>query len=276
MNGREGLRHDAIEGQRMGENHIEVGDLVVDYGGQAVLHRIGFSVKAGEIVVVMGRSGCGKTTLLKTLIGLLRPREGNVDVLGRSLIAMDEDELEVFRERIGMLFQFGALINSITVGENILLPLKRQRRIDLDMARTVAEMKLAMVGLPDVFDLFPAQLSGGMKKRAAFARALILDPDIVFFDEPTSGLDPNTAAEMDSLIKGLRKVLRTTMLVVTHDLASAFAIGDRIIMMYEGRIVAEGTADQMRANRDPVVRMFVERRADPSAEFLIGDLSGIE
>jgi len=274
--GAEEGRKDRGSAGKSGELHIRVRDLDVAYDDRAVLSDVSFAVSASEIVVVMGRSGCGKTTLLKTLIGLIRPRVGTVDVLGKSLGSMDEDELEIFRERIGMLFQFGALLNSMTVGENVMLPLRRQRNVDGEMARKVAELKLAMVGLPEAFDLYPSQLSGGMKKRAGFARALILDPDIVFFDEPTSGLDPNTAAEMDSLITGLRKVLGTTMLVVTHDLASAFSIGDRIIMMHEGRIMAQGTAEQIRASRDPDVRMFVERKADPSAEFTAGAGSGIE
>ncbi len=276
MIGAEEGRKDRGSAGKSGELHIRVRDLDVAYDDRAVLSDVSFAVSASEIVVVMGRSGCGKTTLLKTLIGLIRPRVGTVDVLGKSLGSMDEDELEIFRERIGMLFQFGALLNSMTVGENVMLPLRRQRNVDGEMARKVAELKLAMVGLPEAFDLYPSQLSGGMKKRAGFARALILDPDIVFFDEPTSGLDPNTAAEMDSLITGLRKVLGTTMLVVTHDLASAFSIGDRIIMMHEGRIMAQGTAEQIRASRDPDVRMFVERKADPSAEFTAGAGSGIE
>jgi phospholipid/cholesterol/gamma-HCH transport system ATP-binding protein len=244
------------------EEHVRVDALSVRYGERQVLENVALTVNAGEIVVVMGRSGCGKTTLLKALIGLIRPDAGSVAVLGRSLAEMDEDALDEFRERIGMLFQFGALINSFTVGENILLPLRRRCVLDEETARSVAQLKLAMVGLPEVFDLYPAQLSGGMKKRAGFARALILDPDILFFDEPTSGLDPNTAAEMDELILSLRQDLKTTMVVVTHDLASAFTIADRIVMMHDGRMVAEGTADVLRASDDPVVKSFVERRGN--------------
>jgi phospholipid/cholesterol/gamma-HCH transport system ATP-binding protein len=246
------------------ETVIRVRDLAVSYDGRKVLDQISFDVAAGEILVIMGRSGCGKTTLLKAMIGLIEPDAGTVDVLGQTITSLDEDALDEFRESIGMLFQFGALINSTTVGENILLPLRRRCRLDEKTARSVAQLKLAMVGLPDVFDLYPAQLSGGMKKRAGFARALMLDPAILFFDEPTSGLDPNTAADMDELILSLREILGTTMVVVTHDLASAFAVADRMIMMHEGRMVAEGTADALRQSAHPSVQAFVERR--PSTE----------
>jgi len=239
---------------------IEVEGLTVAFGDKVVLDEITFDVRSGEVVVIMGRSGCGKTSLLKSLIGLIRPREGSINVLGHDLIALDEDAIDEFRERIGMLFQFGALISSLTVGENILLPLHRRCSIDDGTARAVARLKLAMVGLPDVFDLYPSQLSGGMRKRAGFARALILDPEILFFDEPTSGLDPNTAADMDLLILNLRDVLKTTMVMVTHDLESAFTVGDRIIMLHDGRTIAEGTPDDLRRSDHPVVKDFVERR----------------
>ncbi len=253
------MREPDGQGGADGDAHIRVGSLSVRYGDRDVLRDVSFSVRPGEILVVMGRSGCGKTTLLKSMIGLLRPDVGFVEVLGQDLSGMDEDALDEFRERIGMLFQFGALINSFTVGENILLPLRRRGFTDERTAGAVARLKLSMVGLADVFDLYPSQLSGGMKKRAGFARALILDPEIVFCDEPTSGLDPNTAADMDQLVLSLKKILGTTMVVVTHDLASAFTIADRIIMMHDGGIVAEGTPAELRGVADPVVRGFIDR-----------------
>ena len=246
--------------------HVRVTGLDVILGERKILDRVALTVVPGEILVIMGRSGCGKTTLLKTMVGLLPPDEGTVEVLGRDVASLDEDALDEFRERIGMLFQFGALISSFTVGENILLPLRRRSRVDETTARAVAQMKLSMVGLPHVFDLHPSQLSGGMKKRAGFARALILDPDIIFFDEPTSGLDPNTAADMDQLILSQKRMLGTTMVVVTHDLASAFTIADRIIVMHDGRLVAEGTAAELQASSVPEVRDFVERRRSREEE----------
>ena len=239
--------------------HIRVESLGVSYGENEVLKDVDLTVDPGETLVIMGRSGCGKTTLLKALIGLIRPDRGRVEILGQEVTAMDEDTLDEFRERIGMLFQFGALINSFSVGENVLLPLRRKFCLDEELAAAVAQVKLAMVGLPEVFVLYPSQLSGGMKKRAGLARALMLDPEIVFFDEPTAGLDPNTAADMDRLIQDLKKILGTTMVVVTHDLQSAFGVADRILMMHAGRFVAEGTAEDLRSNSDPVVKNFVER-----------------
>jgi phospholipid/cholesterol/gamma-HCH transport system ATP-binding protein len=239
---------------------IRVRDLTFRFHDRLVLDRIHFSVYRGEALVIMGESGCGKTTLLKILIGLLKTRQGQVEILGRSINRMDEDALDDFRSNLGMLFQFGALVNSLTVGENVLLALQRRLKLDARLAERVARHKLAMVGLHEVFDRYPAELSGGMKKRAGLARAMILDPEILFFDEPTSGLDPITAAGLDRLIVELKSLLKTTMVVVTHDLQTAFAIGDRILMLHQGRIVASGTEEDLWASDDPAVMRFIERR----------------
>ncbi|MFH1998754.1 MAG: ATP-binding cassette domain-containing protein [Planctomycetota bacterium] len=240
---------------------IQVRDLSFRFEDKLILDRISFDVFRREALVIMGESGCGKTTLLKILIGLLNAHSGSVTILGRDLGTMDEDALNDFRVRIGMLFQFGALINSLTVGENVLLALQKRTGIDERLAGFVARTKLAMVGLEEVFDLYPSELSGGMKKRAGLARAMILDPELFFFDEPTSGLDPMTAAGLDELIVELKQVLRTTMVVVTHDLTSAFHVGDRLIMLHDGKILAAGTQDDLRASKNPDVQRFLRRSA---------------
>jgi phospholipid/cholesterol/gamma-HCH transport system ATP-binding protein len=250
-----------VEGsEKKPEEVIKVSGLSFRFQDRPVLDGIDFSVYRGEALVIMGESGCGKTTLLKLLIGLLKPDRGRVEILGRNVGAMDEDALDDFRLRLGMLFQFGALVNSITVGDNVLLAMQRRLKLNPRLAERVARHKLAMVGLHEVFDRYPAELSGGMKKRAGLARAMILDPEILFFDEPTSGLDPITAAGLDRLIVELKSLLKTTMVVVTHDLQTAFAIGDRILMLHQGRIVASGTEEDLWASEDPAVVRFIERR----------------
>ncbi|MBU0754529.1 MAG: ATP-binding cassette domain-containing protein [Planctomycetes bacterium] len=238
---------------------IRVEDLNFSFGNRPVLKDINFSVYDGETLVVMGESGCGKTTLLRILIGLLRAGKNRVHILGRNLSDMDEDALDEFRTRIGMLFQFGALINSLTIGENIMLALQRHRHLQGALAERVARLKLSLVGLDEVFDLLPSELSGGMKKRAGLARALMLDPKLLFFDEPTSGLDPNTAAGMDQLVLALKELLGPTMVVVTHDLQTAFTIGDRFIMLHEGRMIAQGDEAALRASEDRDVIRFLGR-----------------
>lgn len=244
----------------MPDELIRVKNLTFRFDDIAVLEDVSFSVHRGEALVVMGESGCGKTTLLKILTGLLKPLRGSVEILGENLAHMDEDALDEFRLRIGMLFQFGALINSLTVGENVLLALQRRMNLPEKTAERVARLKLSMVGLEDVFHRYPSELSGGMKKRAGLARAMIMDPEILLFDEPTSGLDPNTAAELDALVLELKRLLRTTMLVVTHDLQTAFTVADRIIMLHQGRVAASGNEESLRKSRNPVVKRFIERR----------------
>jgi phospholipid/cholesterol/gamma-HCH transport system ATP-binding protein len=216
--------------------------------------------------VILGGSGSGKTTLLRCLVGLERPDSGAVEIQGQDLFESDAATLSRLRERIGMAFQAGALFGSMTVGENVEFPLKQFTRMPALTRRIVARIKLGMVGLEDAMDRYPSQLSGGMVKRAALARALALDPDILFFDEPSAGLDPVTAAEIDQLMLQLKRGFAVTTVVVTHELESAFAIADRIALIHRGRFRIVDTPSSVRACPDPVVRGFLERRPAASED----------
>lgn len=241
------------------EYPIVVEDLRMTFGQRDVLRGVSLKVKKGDVFVLMGPSGCGKTTVLRCMVGLQRPTSGAVRLLGRNLNDLDEDELDQFRARIGMLFQFGALLNSISVGDNVGLPLKERSKLDPATIHAIVKLKLSMVGLEGTHRNMPSELSGGMKKRAGLARAMALDPKVYFFDEPTSGLDPVTAAEFDELVATLKRALGMTAVVVTHDLDSAFRIADRIGVIFNGRLVAEGTPDEIRAMNDARIRSFVNR-----------------
>ncbi len=235
------------------------------YGEREVLDGISFEVRAGEIVTIMGPSGCGKTTLLRLIVGLERPQLGELRVLGEELSTLDEDRADRFRRRLGMCFQFGALLNSLTVGDNLALPLREDPRVPEDLISIVVRSRLSQVGLAGAEERLPAELSGGMRKRAGLARALVLDPELVLFDEPTSGLDPVTAAGLDRTILDVRRRTGTTMVVVTHDLASAMTISDRLVVLIEGRIRAIGSPGEIERCTDASVADFVKRRAAAAA-----------
>jgi phospholipid/cholesterol/gamma-HCH transport system ATP-binding protein len=225
-----------------------------------VLDGVDLAVRRGEVFVIMGPSGCGKTTMLRHLCGLLRPTAGSVFVDGQDLYDMDEDRLHRVRMATGLSFQGGALLGSLTVEENVALPLRENTSLPDSLVRQVARMKLDMVGLLHAAELLPASLSGGMRKRAAIARAIALDPEIVYFDEPSAGLDPITAAGVDNLIRKLNAVFGITMVVVTHDLPSAFEIADRIAVFLGGRVAAVGSKDEVWHSSDPRIRNFIDRR----------------
>jgi phospholipid/cholesterol/gamma-HCH transport system ATP-binding protein len=238
----------------------------VVFGERAVLDRIDLRVRRGEVFVVMGPSGCGKTTLLKCLVRLLAPTSGTVLVEGRDLAGMDEAAFDGVLRATGMVFQGGALLNSITLRENVALPLRAHTDLPDALVAEAVRMKLAQVGLLEAADRMPSELSGGMRKRAGIARALALDPRFLFFDEPTSGLDPVTAAGIDDLVLELRSALGATMVVVTHDLPSAESIADRLLVLAEGRALVEGTWEEVQASRDPAVRAFLDREAPPRGD----------
>jgi phospholipid/cholesterol/gamma-HCH transport system ATP-binding protein len=236
---------------------IEVRNAAKSFGGRKVLNGIDLDIERGKITVVMGGSGCGKSTLLRLLVGILRPDAGTIRVRGQEITQFDETQMDAYRRRFGMLFQGGALLNSLSVHDNIALPLREHTRLDEKIIGTIVKMKLELVGLRDFEHLKPAQLSGGMQKRVALARALSLDPEIVFYDEPTSGLDPMVAGVIDQLIMDLSHRLQITSVVVTHDTRSAFKIAHKIVVLYQGRIMAEGTPEEIEHSRDTVVQQFL-------------------
>jgi phospholipid/cholesterol/gamma-HCH transport system ATP-binding protein len=242
---------------------IVVKNLRVNYGAREILHGISFDVPSGETMVILGGSGSGKSTLLRTLVGLERPSGGELWIRGRDFAAISDSERDELRKRMGMSFQSGALFGSMTVGENVALPLQEHTSLDESTIEIMVRLKLDQVGLSGFENYMPAQLSGGMKKRAAIARALAMDPEILFFDEPSAGLDPIIAAGIDELILKLKKAFRITIVVVTHELASAFLIADRMILLDKGNIVANGTPGELRVSQQPRVRQFLDRVPEP-------------
>jgi phospholipid/cholesterol/gamma-HCH transport system ATP-binding protein len=245
-----------------GETVIEVGDLVRKFGDRTVLDDISFNVHRGDTLVIMGVSGCGKSTLLRHMIGSMKPTSGFVKLFGEEITTMKERELERVRLRFGMLFQSGALLASLTVGENVALPLLQHTNKSVDEIEEIVKEKLQMVGLTGFEDLKPDEISGGMKKRVGLARALALDPELLFSDEPTSGLDPIMTAVVDELTLKLTRGKGMTAVVVSHDMTSAFRIGTRMIMLGAGGIVAQGTPDEIRASSNPEVQQFIKGEAD--------------
>jgi phospholipid/cholesterol/gamma-HCH transport system ATP-binding protein len=241
---------------------LDVRHVVKRFDNRVILNDVSFCLPKGEILVIMGGSGCGKSTLLRHLIGVLKPDEGQIFINGQEISRMSEEGLAKIRRRFGMLFQTGALLNSLTVGENVALPILETSDVSPAIAETVVKLKLELVGLTGFEHLKPAQISGGMKKRVGLARALALDPELLFCDEPTAGLDPVMTAVIDKLIVDLTHKLGITAVVVTHDMTSAFRIASRMIMLYEGRVVASGTPDEIRRNNDPVLKQFIEGLPD--------------
>ena len=242
---------------------IEVRDLVAGYGSRTILHGMSLDIRAGETTVILGGSGSGKSTLLRHLVGLERPRSGHIFIKGVDITTCSLRQLNEIRKSIGLSFQGAALFNSMTLGDNVALPLREHTSLAESTIRLMTRIKLEQVGLAQCEDYFPSQLSGGMKKRAAVARALAMDPEILLFDEPSAGLDPVLGAGIDDLILDLKQAFKMTIVVVTHELASAFAIADRIAMVDKGRLIALGAAAEIRASANPRVRQFLDRVADP-------------
>lgn len=250
--------------------YVEVRDLVGGYGEQIVLHHVSLKARRGEITVVLGQSGCGKSTLLRHIAGLQAPLSGSVLLGGQDLYQASEDQQERMLRNLGMSFQGGALFNSMTLLENVALPVLEHTGADRPTAETLARMKLDQVGLLDAAHKLPAELSGGMKKRAALARAMALDPALLLFDEPSAGLDPVTARSLDELIMEQRDRYGVAILVVTHELRSIRTIADQAIMLADGRVLAAGPLEQVQAADDPRVRAFFapeqsRSRSEPTA-----------
>src|ERR1700737_946807 len=251
--------HDA----EIGEILISLQDLRVQYGDREILHGISFDVRRGETMVILGGSGSGKSTLLRTLVGLEKPTSGKILIKNQNIASISQRDMDEIRKKIGMSFQGGALFGSMTVGENVALPLLEHTKLEPSTIEIILCLKLDQVGLSRFENYMPSQLSGGMKKRAAVARALAMDPEILFFDEPSAGLDPIIAAGVDQLILELKQAFHMTIIVVTHELASAFSIADRLVLIDKGNVAAIGTTEEMRNSVHPRLRQFLDRVAEP-------------
>ena len=237
---------------------IEIRDLVKAFGTRKVLNGVNLKIYNGEVTVIMGGSGCGKSTLLRHIIGSHRPDSGQIFIKGKDITKLADSEFDKIKKKFGMVFQNAALFDSMSVEDNILLPLREHPRLHEKIMSIMVKMKLDLVGLRAFENLMPSQLSGGMRKRVGLARAMALDPEIVFYDEPTAGLDPIVAGVVDKLILDLSKKLHITSVVVTHDMKSVFGIADRIAMLYEGGVIAEGTADEIKNSKDDSVQQFIK------------------
>jgi phospholipid/cholesterol/gamma-HCH transport system ATP-binding protein len=250
----------------LGAPIISVRELRVRYGDREILHGSDFEIHHGETVVILGGSGSGKSTLLRTMVGLERPHSGEVLVKGVDIGKASTRQKAELRKKMGLSFQGGALIGSLTVGENIALPLLEHSTLAPSTVEVMVRIKLEQVGLSGFENFRPAELSGGMKKRAAFARAMAMDPEMLFFDEPSAGLDPIMAAGIDNLILNMKKAYSVTMVIVTHELASAFLVADRIMVVDKGTIIANGPVEALKASDHPRVRQFLDRVPDSDSD----------
>ncbi len=238
---------------------IELVDVCKSFDDQVVLDHVSLSIPANRTTVIVGPSGTGKSVLLKHIVGLIRPDAGRVQVFGKDITRMKERELVAVRKRFGMLFQDGALFGSMTVGENVAFPLVHHTSLPRDQVREVVAQKLALVGLPGIEHKYPGELSGGMRKRVALARAIVLEPEVVLFDEPLSGLDPLTADAIDDLILEMKERLKVTFVVISHDIVGTFRVADLIGMLYHGKLVACGKPEEFRRSPVPLVQQFLAR-----------------
>jgi len=239
---------------------IQVKNLVTHYDGRKILNDVSLEVNQGEIMVIMGGSGSGKSTLLRYMLGLQKPTSGSIELLGNDITKMTSNEMHQMMKKIGVSFQGGALFGSMSVAENIQLPLNEHTNLDQKTMQIMSQMKLEVVNLAGFGDLMPSQLSGGMVKRAALARAIVLDPRLLFFDEPSAGLDPVVSAELDELILRLRDAMNMTIVVVTHELDSAFKIADRITILDRGEILMCGTVDEVRNSDNQRIYNLLHRQ----------------
>ena len=241
---------------------IEVKDLVVKYGTRTVLDGVNFCVHRGENFVILGGSGCGKSTLLRNLVGLMRPHSGQILIHGQDFTAMSDDARMAVRKTMGMCFQGSALFNSMSVGDNVALPLREHTKLEGSTIDIMTRIKLELVGLGGFSEYMPSELSGGMKKRAGLARAMAMDPEMIFYDEPSAGLDPIVAAGLDSLIRKLQNTFNLTSVIVTHEMSSVEIVADRVVMLDRGRVIALGSLDEVKQSPHAFARQFFERRPD--------------
>ena len=241
---------------------ISIRDLHKRFGPQEVLKGVDLDVASCESLVILGRSGCGKSVLLKQITGLVAPDHGSIMFEGEDITKFSRRKLFEMRKHFGMLFQGAALFDSMTVGENVGLPLEKHGHKSDEEIREIVLEKLRLIGLTDVFDSYPSELSGGMKKRVGLARAIVMDPQVVLYDEPTTGLDPIMADVINTLIRDLQHELNITSVVVTHDINSAYRVADRLTMLHEGKIIYSGTVEETKETDNEIVRQFIEGRAD--------------
>ncbi len=253
---------------------IEVRDLVRKFGDRTVLKGLTFDVYPGDTLTIMGGSGCGKSTVLRHIVGILQPTSGSIKIFGDETTTMSGPERDRLRRRFGMNFQFGALLQSLTIAENVALPLRENSNVDEEIIDLVVKMKLDLVGLTGFENLKPAEISGGMRKRVGLARAVALDPELLFSDEPTSGLDPIMTAVIDQLTLDLTRKLHMTAVVVTHDMISAFRIATKMIVLgtgpKQGTIIAMGTPEEIRNSPDPEVQQFINGQPDGPIPLRLG------
>ncbi|MBI1319083.1 MAG: ATP-binding cassette domain-containing protein [Candidatus Hydrogenedens sp.] len=242
--------------------YIEVKDLVVKYGDRKVLDGVTFNVKRGEVFVILGGSGSGKSTLLRNLVGLMRPTSGSIRINGKDFTGMDDEHRTDVRKKMGMCFQGSALFNSMTIGDNVALPLREHTRLEASTIDIMTRIKLELVGLGGFEDYLPSELSGGMKKRAGLARAMAMDPEIIFYDEPSAGLDPIVGAGLDSLIRKMQHTFNLTSVVVTHEMESVKLIADTVCMLHKGKVVGLGSLDEVQRTRHPFIQQFFARQPD--------------
>lgn len=245
---------------------ISMRGVTASYGARRVLDGVDLDIQPGEILVLLGGSGSGKTTLLRQILGLAKPDAGVITVCGVDITHCAVTELNAVRRRLGVAFQAGALFNSLSLEDNVALPLRELTHLAEPTIRLMVWLKLMAVGLQDAGKLYPPELSGGMRKRAAVARALSLDPDILIFDEPSAGLDPIVSAGLDELILFLKNQLKVTILVVTHELASAFRIADKVAMLHEGRLIAVAPKEEFARQAHPRIRQFLDRQPDKASD----------
>lgn len=241
---------------------IKINDLYKSFGDNQVLAGVNLDIKPNEVTAIIGQSGCGKSVLLKLIMGLLKPDKGHIEIFGKNITNLNGQELSRIQQKTGMLFQQAALFDSLTVGENVGFFLYENTSLDKKSIQRIVAEKLAMVGLSGIEELKPASLSGGMRKRVGLARTIAYNPEIILYDEPTTGIDPVMGAAIDSLIKKLKEELSHTAVVVTHDMASVYRIADRIAMLFNGKIVQVGTPGQIRESKNPAVRQFIRGEAE--------------